>query len=119
MVVSRCQVEFLTLLAFTQIECGRYADALSLLQAVQILDDSNIDASRLLALAQLRNGDAEGCLQTIDRHEDRFGANDKQRQMVWMRIRALHASGQSEFSRRLLAKLRADISLEQNSMQIT
>lgn len=109
MATLRSRVEFLTLLAFTQIECGRYSDAVDILKAVRLLDPHNVEASRLLALAQLRQGDAWGCLDTIDQHQRQFGLHDKQRQMTWLKIRGLHGTGQADLSRQLLGQLRNDI----------
>ncbi len=113
----RSQIEFLTLLAFTQIECGRYGDAIDILRAVQMVDERNADASRLLALAQLRHGDAQGCLETIDQHQQRFGLKDKARQMTWLRIRGLYGAGQVELSRQLLHELRREIQEQDNDCQ--
>ncbi len=108
------QLEFLVLLAFTQVECGRYADAAALLAAVLVADPDQIEASRLLALAQLRSGAVSTCLTTLDHHQRRFGLTDKHRQLTWIRIRALHAAGRIRESRDLIDNLRVEIAGQQH-----
>jgi len=122
--VTPSQIEFLVLLAYSQLESGRSREAAKLLAAVNLLAPDNSQVYGLLALAQLRSNAADACLATLDAHRlwsggsspieagaARHGAigHGKERQFTWIRMRALHASGQPEAARQLLKQLRFEL----------
>jgi hypothetical protein len=107
--VEPTAVQFLLTLAMTLLQCGRAREAAILLSAVAIAQPAHAETLRLLALAQLQSDQSEDCLRTLDQIRKLRFDTDKQRQMTWIRIRALHRMGRRTESKQLIDQLRHEV----------
>lgn len=108
--MSEPVAQYLTLLAYTLLKCGRQREANVILKAVVAAQPESIEALRLLAFAQLQCKQANACLQTLERFHRIAPDDAKSKQLTWIKIRALHLTGDSRKARNMAIQLQEDLS---------
>lgn len=103
--------QLLSLLAFTYLEHGKAAKAVTLLEALHEVDANQPRQSMLLALSHLKAGDAESSLNQLERHVRRFGpTGSDHRTFRWIKARALWAVGRHGEARELIDQYQTVVS---------